>query len=124
MCRKLTTNSLMLLAALLALAVLRTNADTPTCPTGATIPGVGITVTILTTNSVGQTNVSVGGTTVGSCTPLWVRATLVYQVKDIDGNIAAGGSDGQVFITTQSPNTAFSVNATPASGIPLIGPAL
>src|SRR5439155_24017101 len=100
------------------------NATTPTCPTGATIPGVGLTLTIYTTNSIGQTNRSVGGTTVGACTPLWVFGTLVYQVKDIDNNIAAGGSDGQVYIQTQSPNTPFFVNDTPPEGIRLIGPVL
>src|SRR5438876_11385345 len=126
--KNLITYSSALLVSLGMLATHHANAGTPTCPTvngvPASLPGVGISITILTTNGVGLTNRSVGGSTVGACTPLWAFTTLSYTAQDAQGNIGAGGSDGQVYISSAAPNTPFFVNDTPASGIPLIGPAL
>src|SRR5437016_5726486 len=109
----------------LILATYSAGATTPTCPMGATLPGVGIAVSILATNTVdGQTNRPVGGSTVGVCTPLWVFATLIYEAQDAQGHTGAGGSDGQVYISTRPPNSQFLVDDTPPGGIPLIGPFL
>lgn len=90
-----------------------------TCPANATATGVAVILTVFHGSGplAGQ---PVGLGTVGACELLYVQAAVAYTPQDVEGNTVSGFSDGTIQIA--APFSGWSTNATPTSGIPLIGP--